>query len=66
MTKKQLKQYAKKILELEKQLYNPNLSKEEKLKIQNKMDNLVEEIISSEDNGLNNLLAIDDYIQKFL
>ena len=67
MTKKQLKQYAKRFLELEKQLYNENLSKEDRLKIQNKMDMLTEEVIvSGGDEGIVNLLAIDEYIQKFL
>ena len=65
MNKKQVKQYAQKILELEKRLYNKDLSQEEKMSIQRKIDEITEEIIGLE-GGIDNLLAIDDYIQKFL
>ena len=65
MTKKQIKQYARKILELERRLYNKDLNPEDKLLIQKKMDEITEEIIG-EEGGIENLLIIDDYIQKFL
>lgn len=67
MTKKQVKNYAKKFLELEKQLHNSELSKEDRLKVLNKMDALTEEVLSLDpENGAVNLIIIDDYIQKFL
>lgn len=67
MTKKQVKNYAKRFLELEKQLHNSELSKEDRLKVLNKMDTLTEEVLSLDpENGAVNLIIIDDYIQKFL
>ena len=67
MTKKQVKNYAKRFLELEKQLHNSEISKEDRLKVLNKMDALTEEVLSLDsENGAVNLIIIDDYIQKFL
>lgn len=67
MTKKQVKNYAKRFLELEKQLHNSETSKEDRLKVLNKMDALTEEVLSLDpENGAVNLIIIDDYIQKFL